>query len=295
MLYRGCFLVVSILCASLRAAPVQADDAMEFSLDEVESQPAPAASRRAGSGSADPEAHVARALGPLRWGMSSKELLALLKARMRAEYDERVKAEYDVVRQDALYQQTQARYAAIRRGFVVFDGDKTGWDVSPIAPEFRHKSHEAMLVVKGEGSRDYYFFINNRLWKWYRELEPSARGGTDFEGVSATMEAGLGPAKREQVARDEVSAALPTAFWDTQDTRVSVLDRGAQTCLVFESRRTLEALPILRKDALARGSKRNNVLEGILMDDDERDRWREEADAKPNPVDVALARRRAHR
>ncbi|MDH5673249.1 MAG: hypothetical protein OEZ06_13930 [Myxococcales bacterium] len=279
------------------AAPVLAEESMDFSLEELEaggdpdSTPGQAGEPAATAPDVDIDAAVRTALGELRWGMSKKELLSIFKARLRAEYDERIKRELDVVRQDALYQAARQKYDAIKRGFVIFDGAKTGWDVSPIAGEFRHKSHEAMLVVQAEGSRDYYFFINNRLWKWYRELNPAAHAGADFQSVAEAMQGAFGPASVDDLARAEGSTPLPTAFWQNEQTRVSVLSRGAATCVVFESQRTLAALPILRKDAMARGPKQNAVLQGILMDEDERETWRQAQDFSQSPVDAEIARR----
>jgi hypothetical protein len=274
-------------------APVaRADDSvMAFTLDEVagslaagaqdpkpearapepQSEPAPTAAEAA-------DAELAAVMGELRWGMSSKQLVTVLEARVRAEYDRRVRAERDILRQDELYQESQARIAAIKESFVVFDARKNGWDASQIAPEFRRGTHEAMLVVKSEQARDYYFFINGKLWKWYRELEPGARGAVKFDSVATIMQAQLGPAKYEPIQRSEDAPLQASAGWQTSQTRVTLLDRGVAPCLILESQVVLGVLSVLRKDAVERGPKRNTLLDAVIMDDSARERWHKEAD-----------------
>lgn len=260
-----------------------ADDVMEFSLDDTAGD-----AERAGQAeaAADADAQVARALGELRWGMSSKELLAMFKARLRAQYDQQCKLERDILRQDALYQEAKTRYEQIKDGLVGFDEKKNGWDVSPIGTEFRRGSHESMLVVRTAESHDYYFFINDRLWKWYRELEPSSVGGAGFDGVAEMMRGQLGAVAQQQLSRSEGGPSLPGLAWDTTTTRVTLIQRGTAACLIFESQRTLAELPTLRQNAIARATNKHSVIDDVVMDDDAREQWRNEVDTAGSPVDA---------
>ena len=260
---------------------VQAEDAMEFSLEEATQSPGAAASGA--------QERVTAAMGDLRWGMSRRAVLITLKKQLRAEFEEKIRVEQDIVRQDALYEESRERFRAIKDGFVEFNGRKTGWDISPLAPEFRHGSHEAMLVVRGAGIRDHYFFINDRLWKWYREIPVAKSGG--FDGMSELMAEQFGRAQVVDRPRDEHSPAYASMSWDTRDTRVTVFDRGAETCLVFEARKTLKHLAVLRRNAQPRGKRRNNILEGVLMDEGEREDWRakERTKKRSGPPTAALA------
>jgi hypothetical protein len=261
---------------------------MEFSLDEAAGN-APKAGRAEAAPDAD--AQVARALGELRWGISSKELLAMFKARLRAQYDQQSRLERDILRQDALYQEAKARYEQIKDGLVLFDEKKNGWDVSPIATEFRRGSHESMLLVRTAESHDYYFFINDRLWKWYRELEPSSVGAAGFDGVAEMMRGQLGAVAQQHLSRSEGGPSLPGLAWDTTTTRVTLIQRGAAACLIFESQRTLAELPTLRRNALARTTHKHSVIEDIVMDSAAQEQWRNEVDTTRSPVD-AITRRK---
>lgn len=258
------------LCSTSRAS---AQDMLTFSLDEV----AGAANDEAGAQVAH-ERTIEQALGELRWGMSQAQVVALLKARVRAEYDESVKNERDILRQDALYQDANARYRRFKSNFISFDGRKTGWDVSPVADEFRHGSREAMLFVDVPAARDLYFFIDGRLWKWYRELKSDAQEGSSYDQVAEVLRGQLGRARSQSERRTDAGDALPGLTWQDAKTRVTLIRRGSDTCLVFEDKGTLDRLALLRKDALPREPKPNGALEQVLMTASEREAWRARQD-----------------
>lgn len=253
-------------------ATTSAEDSLQFTLEEVEaagSHPAKADDSKAKT------PPIAHALGELRWGMHKDELLVLLKKRIRDDYAQRIKHEKDVVRQDALLREANEVYGRIKEGFVVFDGHKTGWDASPVAEEFVHGTSESMLVVDDPSARDLYFFIHDRLWKWYRELKPAAFGGASFDGVAELLKDQFGKAREREEPRNDHGPAYRMLSWNDKQTRVSAFSRGTETCLVFEQRETLEHLASLREHALPRDQKRSGVLEGVIMSSAEREAWRD--------------------
>lgn len=253
------------------ATRASAQDTLTFTLDEVSGDVAESHAK-------DDRATIETSLDGLRWGMSKAALLALFKQRIRADFDKQVKAERDIVRQDALYQEAKQRYERVREGFVSFDGRKTGWDVSPLATEFRHGSGEVLLVVNDTHAREHYFFINGRLWKWYRELKPSAwdGAGASYAQMEARLRDDLGAGKPQKSRlADSGEPWEGTAFEDKQ-TRVTLFKRGAETCLVYEERATLDQLAVLRERALPRGPKDNGALNMVLMTPEQRETWRQQ-------------------
>lgn len=268
------------------ASPVWADDDVaEFTLDEVEMAEVELADDRprrgaAGKLPATRSDAIHAELGELRWGMSKQEVLGVLKERIRLEYEPRIRKSLDAVKQDALIQRANEAYRRIKRNFVSFDGRVTGWDVSPVAPEFRHGTREAMLVVGGEGSRDFYFFINNRLWKLYRELDTDTFGGMDYETVMGTFQRRFGRGEGGYGERAEGAPPQRWIEWNVDGTKATALERGAQYCLIFEDTRTLQQMALLRKNALPRGKKHKSTIDAILMDDGERAALHEEVDRR---------------
>ena len=252
--------ISSVLFVGLACSRAAAQDGMEFTLSDVESEtPTPAG---------ESKQTIQNALGAVRWGMSKADLIKLLKTQIRAEYEQQIKAERDPMRQDAIYQDAKQRAQRLEDSFVSFDGAKSGWDVSPIAKEFTRDNREAMLVVPGKGTRDMYFFIQGKLWKWYREIDAKA---VDASSVTDTLKQGLGAGKPQKTRRDESNAPYPGMTWSDETTQVTALDRGAETCLVFEDLRTLENLDKLRFRAQAStGKSSEKVIDLILLSDAER-------------------------
>lgn len=256
--------VFSVSLAGLLCSRAAAQDGMVFSLSDVDSATQPPVQELA----VDPKQAIKQALGALQWGMSKADLVKLLKAQIRADFDQRIKVERDIMRQDAIYQESKERAQRLGENFVVFEGAKSGWDVSPIAKEFTRDNREAMLVVTGKGSRDMYFFIQGKLWKWYRELDSQT---PDASSSTAALKRRFGPGKPQQERRDDSNEPYPGTTWSDEATRFTALRRGAETCLIYEDLRTLENLDKLRFHAQGEAKKSSTtVIDLIMLTDDER-------------------------
>ena len=210
---------------------VAAEDGLEFTLDEVDAASKPAGGKPAPA-AVDSKRAIADALGELRWGISKADLLKVLKARIRAEFEQRIKVERDIMRQDALYQAGQEQYRRISENFVEFDASKSGWDVSPIGREFTRGNREAMLVVTNKTSRDLYFFIQGKLWKWYRELSLEAVNDGDPEEALAALNKRFGSGKAQKERQSDANVAYIGMTWSDGSTRVTAMLRGGDTCLI---------------------------------------------------------------
>jgi hypothetical protein len=267
-------LVVLSLVVSLGAARhASAQESLSFTLDEVDDAESAKSAKPSKPGkpaappAVDTTAAIAEALGGLRWGMSKDDLLKLLKKRIQAEFERRIKVERDVMRQDALYQEAKDRARRIHESFVTFNGQKSGWDVSPVANEFTHGNDEAMLVVANGRSRELYFFMHARLWKWYRELAPDAPELAGAEDALATFKARFGRGKPQHDRVDETKQAYPGATWSDESTRVTALERGSDICLIFEDLRIVPQLVVLRHNAQPKTEKARAALavESVLL------------------------------
>ncbi|MET0390138.1 MAG: hypothetical protein ABW321_29470 [Polyangiales bacterium] len=255
-------LVVSWLAYASNAAAQQVST---FSLAEVEAnlarhKPVPEAV-------ADPEQAVKQALGARRWGMTKSELLVVLKAEIQADFEHRIKVERDLMRQDALYQESEERYRRIQENYVQFNGTKSGWDVSPVAAEFAQNNNESMLVVQNQSSRELYFFMRGKLWKWYREFSADSRGAHLGADTLRTLGAQLGQGKPQEDRLNEAHEPHAGLSWSVSNTRVTALRRGAETCLVFEDKTVLSRLTALRSAAKtkeARAQAANSIDWALL-------------------------------
>lgn len=247
------------------SSQVSAQESLEFTLEEVDEAEAP--KKKSAAPLSDPKPAIREALGQVQWGMSKSDLLKLMKAQIRAEFEQRIKLERDIMRQDALYQAAQEQYRRISENFVAFDGQKSGWDVSPVGKEFTHGNREMMLVVTRKDSRDLYFFIQGKLWKWYRELSPEAVEAGDAEEALAVLSDPFGKGKPQSERRNESDVAYPGQTWTDGATRATVLRRGAEVCLILEDARTLDQLAVLRHNAQPKSAKESaaSVIDSVLL------------------------------
>jgi hypothetical protein len=257
--------VFSLSLVGLVCSRAAAQDGMVFTLSDVDSATQPSVQELA----VDPKQAIKQSLGSVQWGMSKADLVKQLKAQIRSDFEQRIKVERDIMRQDAIYQEAKERAQRLGENYVAFEGAKSGWDVSPIATEFTRNNREGMLVVTGKGSRDMYFFIQGKLWKWYREID---RDGVEAMSLAEAMKRRLGPGKPQKERRDDANEPFAGTTWSDDTTRVTTLRRGAETCVIFEDMHTLENLEKLRFNAGAgaAGKSSERVIDLILLTDAER-------------------------
>lgn len=261
--------VVLSLVLCLSGISRAAADGFEFTLDEVEASSKPARRQKGGDKQepgVDVKAAIADSLGEVHWGMSKADLLKMLKARIRADFDQRIKVERDIMRQDQLYEAAKEQARRLNDGYVEFEVGKSGWDVSPIGAEFTRGNREAMLVLTLKTSRELYFFIQGRLWKWYRELSPEAVGAGDSDEALATLKKRFGPGKPQKERQNDSKDPYQGSTWNDGATRVTAMLRGGDTCLIFEDMKTLEQLPVLRHNVEKMPKDRvSSTIDSILM------------------------------
>lgn len=217
----------------------------------------------------------------LEWGMSYKAVFAMIEERIRAEYKEKMlEAANDVLVQDRVVNDMNNAIAKVKRDFVVFDARVSGWDVSVVGPEFRRGSGEAMLVYDDEQSRNYYFFMRGKLWKWYREFKPGAFGGNKFDVLSEALQHRFGSAKEHTGTRLPDGPLERWMDWDGPRSRLTAIDKGNRIVLLLADQAVTGKLAIYRRNAIPRGRSKNATIDAIFMTEDEREDWRDHQQAR---------------
>lgn len=247
MVLRGALTLLVV--ASIRVSSVHAQDAADDAADQV--------------------------LGAADWGMSPVEVLEVIKERLREKYLPELEAVTGALEADRVRQRGRDELQRIKSTYLTFEGRVTGWDVSPVGPEFRHGSDESMMYVDGEQYRDYFFFIKGKLWKVFREFERGALGGSDFDSISAAFSARLG--EREPQAGVREPGGDPARFtrWEGGRSRFDLIDGGGHLVMVVSAKLVANRLPDLRRNALPRGRKKEHaVVEAILLSDEQQEALR---------------------
>ena len=237
--------------------------------------------RRGATAAAAPqEAPESAAIAPaleeagIRWGMSPRESFDHFTKQLQERFRPRLAKAPGAIEEDRLRSEMQAEQQRMRRTFVRFTGQATGWDSSFLRDEFTHGNTEAMLIVREEEfhATSHYFFINDRLWKRYQAYDASAFGGATFEQFSAAIQRRFGPGVERTGALVEGRPPTRWIEWQDATTRLRAIDQTrfyGFFCLVFEDKATLAQLPSLRTHTVQRQQAGSALVDSVIRDDSE--------------------------
>jgi hypothetical protein len=216
--------------------------------------------RRGAAQSAEPPMsdRIAQELAPLRWGMSHEELLNHYRQQIRASYVPRMK-NLGQVEQYRLLDERQREIRRLDQNYIPFDGaqEHRRWDSSFIGEEYTHNNNESMLLVEdARGNREFFFFINDRLWK--RVQARNTNGARiQFDDFATQLEALFGPGRRVMNG-----TTLQTVQWRDASTAMRLADYTtffSAFCLIYEESATVAQLATLRLNAPTKVARRSAV------------------------------------
>jgi hypothetical protein len=259
---------------------------------------AKAKGRRAGNDAAPPTASSAEVnklkavrlgdpkAGTFRWGMKPEEVMGQVKASLEKKYQPRIKeASQDPGKQQRVKDEEDREINAVKKSFTKFEGQKTGWDVSIVGPEFQQNTGEAVLVTKEDAWTRYFFFFEDGLYKMFLAFNKDAIEGKSFQDFGKGMEAKYGRAR--EVYRDEkmkggVRHVLDHYDWAAEGDRLQLVDRSefyGVYCLVLYDGRTSERLTERRKIVNPGTVERDALVEAVTAKD------KNENDGNDNIID----------
>ncbi len=228
--------------------------------------------RRAPRAEVTPQSEaIAPALGEVRWGWSRQRLTKYFSNKIRREYQPRINKARDAMTEDALRHERDQRVRRMRRSYTEFNGRTSGHDSGFLRDEFTHNNNEAMMNVRSDNADDYYFFINGRLWKWYRAFDASVFQGADWDQFSAALQGRFGEGRTRRGALIEGGDERQWLEWQNDDTRARAIDNNTFYgfyCLVFEEKATVARLGELRTNKRRTGRRRHALVDAVTADDD---------------------------
>jgi hypothetical protein len=227
---------------------------------------------------------ISPALGNVKWGMSEQEVLTVVIKNVKERYKPLIAKTKDAVEDDRLRIKERAEIDRIKKSLVRFDGQSTGWDLGFLRDEFTHNNGESMLVVKDFNSQNFYFFIDGKLWKWYKALDSKVFGGKGYNAFASALQRKFGEAK--QIEGELVPGAEKRKWleWEDRKTRLRAIDQTSFYgffCLVFEEKDTVGRLASIRTNAPKRGAKKHALVEAVTSEAD----MAADPDQTPNIVD----------
>ncbi len=227
--------------------------------------------KKGNKGKTPVSAQISPALGDLKWGMGEKDVLKLMVKAVKERYRLQIAKTTDGIEEDRLRTRERAEIAKIRESRIRFDGKSTGWDLGFLRDEFTHNNGESMIVVKDSNSQNFYFFINNRLWKWYKGFNIEVFEGKSFDEFAAAIQRKFGEA--QDVTGELVKGAGKRRWLEWQDdtTRLRAIDQTAFYgfyCLVFEEKKTVNQLSSLRTNDSRRKKESHSLVDAVTSDTD---------------------------
>src|SRR4029078_13289306 len=209
--------------------------------------------------------------GAFKWGMRPEEVMAQAKTAVEAKYQDRIdKARQDPGLQQSIRDEMQRELTAVKKSFTKFEGQKSGWDVSIIGPEFQQNTSEAVLVTKEDVWTRYFFFFEDGLYKMFLAFNKDAIGGKTFQEFGKSMEAKYGHAKevyRDDKTKGGVVHKLDHYEWSAGGgDRLRLIDPAefyGVYCLVLYDGSVQDRVGDRRKVVNPGEVKRDELVEGV--------------------------------
>lgn len=213
--------------------------------------------------------------GTFKWNMRAEEVMAQVKAAIDKKYKDRIEGSaQDPGKQQRIKDEKDKEVNAVKKSFTKFEGQKTGWDVSIIGPEFQQNTGEAVLLAKEEIWTRYFFFFEDGLYKMFLAFNKDAIGGKSFQDFGKEMEAKYGRSKavyREEKMKGGVRRILDHFEWNAGADKLKLIDRSefyGVYCLVLYDAGTQERVIAKRKIMNPEQSKRDALVEAVTAKDE---------------------------
>ena len=191
---------------------------------------------------------IAESMGDLRWGLSARDVERFLVRKVKERADDELRKAKGAKR-SSIESQRDQQVRQIEQSLVQFDG-RSRWDSGPVADQFTHGNDEAMLAYDDGKSRNYYFFIGDHLWKWYKSFPAKDFGGKDFKRFQKLVakKYGSGRVKSGEMYPGTGEERKWIEYLD-RNTRLRAVDKTSphgEYGLVFEEMETVRDLASLR-------------------------------------------------
>jgi hypothetical protein len=285
----GTFLVASVLATvvGLHGSPALAKKVRKGGGEESAAPKASAAevNKLKAVRLGDPKA------GTFRWGMKPEEVEKLVDVQIEKKYQARVdQAKQDPGKQTRIREEMMREISNVKKSYTKFEGNKSGWDVSIIGPEFEQNTGEAVLVTKEDIWTRYFFFFEDGLYKMFLAFNKDALEGKSFADFGASMEDKYGHAKevfRDDKVKGGIKHTLDHYEWSAAGDRLRLVDRSefyGVFCLVLFDHDVQHRLTERRKVVNPGGAHSDSLVDAVTAKDENT------RDANDNIVDRLTGR-----
>lgn len=227
------------------------------------------ANRAAASGR--PHSALEQSMGEIQWGWTPKQVYRQLKSEIEARYQEPISKTTDAIEEDRLRHKMAEEIRQIRDSFFEFDGTASAYDSGYLKGEFTHKNGESLLRVRTKTTQDFFFFINDKLWKRYRAFDAAVFEGATFDEFGGALQQRYGKARKRTGPLH--AGGAPKQWYEWREPRVlaKAVDNNefyGFYCLILEDPKTVAKLGKLRKSKPAEVDEGETLVEMVGTDAD---------------------------
>ncbi|HXI55575.1 MAG TPA: hypothetical protein VNO55_05925 [Polyangia bacterium] len=210
--------------------------------------------------------------GTFKWGDSPDQVIAQVRSAIEKKYQPRIAdASADPGMQQRIRVEMNKEMDSVAKSLTKFEGQKSGWDVSIIGPEFQQNTGEAVVVAKEDIWTRYFFFFENGLYKMFLAFNKDAIEGKTFADFGKDMQSKFG--KSREVFRDEkmkngVRRLLDHYEWNAGADRLKLVDRSefyGVYCLVLNDAKVNDRVIAKRKIINPQRSNRDALVEAATQ------------------------------
>ena len=204
-----------------------------------------------GMASAGSPSALEQTMGDIQWGWSPKQVYRQLKKEIEASYQEPISKTTDAIDEDRLRHKMAEETREIRDSYLEFDGTPSAYDSGYLKGEFTHRNGESLLRVRTKNTQDFFFFINDRLWKRYRAFDASVFEGASFADFGSALQKRYGKAKARSGVRTPGTPSTQWLEWRQPRVLARAVDNNefyGFYCLILEDPKTVAQLGKLRKN-----------------------------------------------
>ncbi|WP_438027557.1 hypothetical protein [Sorangium sp. So ce233] len=185
----------------------------------------------------------------IQWGMSTKQVAAVIDKMLDEAYVPRYKATSPGVKMRALDAELAEEKSAFRRSRIDFGKLPTGIDATPLKGEYTYLNKESMMTLIREGGKRHFFFIQDKLWKIIDEhaLGEGNPRGKDFASAATKLAAAFGVPGRVTLPDPDKGRYVTEVDWKDAATHFRAIERGeSEIAFAYEDLVTLSSLESLR-------------------------------------------------
>lgn len=208
---------------------------------------------------------LASVLRGLEWTAPKKAVLTHFQKIEEEAFREASQEVRDPIAKERMRRKMLDTVKQIEESEIAFKGQRSGYEVSVIAGEFRDNNNESLIVVRDDNAQRYFMFADGRLWKLVIAYNPDYIQDIGFDAFVEQVTRKYGDPEDTKYSQEEY---MTSATWRDEQTELRIEDKSDffnTFTMVFADRKTAERMSKFQS-AFGEGPKKKDKLASEIMD-----------------------------